>query len=112
MEFHHNSADNDAGPPIFNVSASTVPLVLAKAITKVLRKQDRLDLQAIGAGAIYRATLALSIARVLLAEEGLGLVFTPMFAETTGDETTLVGVIFEVEYRPCTGIPPIIPGRS
>jgi stage V sporulation protein S len=107
MDPRHDSADNDAGSPIFNVGASTVPIALAEAIAKVLRQQECLELQAIGAGAIYRAAQALCIARVLLAKDGRDLGFTPMFGDTTVGGKTLIGMIFEVEYRPCTGEPPL-----
>jgi hypothetical protein len=85
MDFLHDKASNDAGLTIFKVGASTVPIALAEAIARVLRQQDVLEIQAMGAAAVYRATHALCIARVLI----------------------FVGLIFEVETRPCTGVPPI-----
>lgn len=87
-------------PRVFKVSAHTTPLALASAIAKALREQDYIELEAIGAGAIYRATMALTIARVLLAEDGLDLDFTPRFNEFVVDGELMVGLLFEVAYRP------------
>lgn len=98
---------NEVSPRIFNVRSSTVPIALAKAVAKVLRQQHALEMQTVGVGAVYRATLALTIARVLLAKDNLDLRFRLDFGETTIGGETFVGVIFEVERRSFTGISPI-----
>lgn len=95
----HEIDSTEAGSPVFHVSASTVPAALAQAMTKTLARRNRLTLQAIGPGAIYRATLALAIARVLLASYQLDLQFVPYFGDTTIDGQTLIGMIFDIEHR-------------
>lgn len=96
---NYSPAVTAAGIPIFKVSAHTLPLGLASAIAKVLCEQDYLELEAIGAGAIYRATTALTIARILLADDGLDLSFSPRFDEFVVDGEILAGLLFEVNYR-------------
>lgn len=100
LPYNYSPAVTTAGIRVFKVSAHTIPLALASAIVKALCEQDYLELEAIGAGAIYRATTALTIARMLLVEEGLDLSFAPRFDEFVVDGEILAGLLFEVGYRP------------
>lgn len=97
---NYEPATNNAGIHVFKVSAHTIPLALANAIARVLHEQDYLELVAIGAGAIYRATTALTITRILLADDGLDLTFSPRFDEFVVEGEILAGLLFEVDYRP------------
>ena len=58
-------------PRIFKANAHTTPSALASALTKVLAEHDYIELEADGAGAIYRATMGLTIARIRMAEQGI-----------------------------------------
>lgn len=91
---------DDTGLTVFKVSGHTMPLSLANSIASVLREQDYLELQAIGASAIYRAVTALTIARILLADYDVDLTFTPVFHKFLIDGGELAGLLFGVEYRP------------
>src|SRR5260370_2163390 len=68
---------------ILKVSATSKPVAVAGAIAGVVRSQSRVEVQAIGAGAINQAVKAIAISRGYVAAGGLDLGCIPSFLHTT-----------------------------
>src|SRR5712664_383396 len=84
---------------VLKVSASSKPVAVAGAIAGVIRTQGRVELQAIGAGAINQAIKAIAISRGYVAPGGLDLVCTPSFIELAIDGEERTGIRLLVEVR-------------
>ena len=68
---------------------------MAGAIAGVFRKEGKVELQAIGAGAINQAVKAIAISRGYVAPSGVDLVCIPGFEdiEINGEERTAIKFI-------------------
>ena len=91
----------DAGEPameVLKVSATSKPVAVAGAIAGVVRTQQKVEVQAIGAGAINQAIKAIAISRGYVAPGGLDLVCIPSFIDISidGEERTGIRLIVEV----------------
>jgi stage V sporulation protein S len=84
---------------LLKVSAKSNPKSVAGAIAAVFREQGRVELQAIGAGAVNQAVKAVAIARGFIAPSGIDLVMIPAFAEITIDLEERTAIKFVVEAR-------------
>ncbi|MBI6545807.1 MAG: stage V sporulation protein S [Cyanobacteria bacterium NC_groundwater_1444_Ag_S-0.65um_54_12] len=82
---------------VFKVSAKSNPSSVAGALASVLREQGRVELQAIGAGAINQAIKAIAIARGYVAPGGMDLICVPAFIDILidGEERTAIKLIVE-----------------
>jgi stage V sporulation protein S len=70
---------------ILKVSATSKPVSVAGAIAGVIRSQHRVEVQAIGAGAINQAVKAIAISRGYVAPGGIDLVCIPSFIDISID---------------------------
>jgi stage V sporulation protein S len=97
------SSQDSAGvtPPleILKVSATSKPVAVAGAIAGVVRTQKRVEVQAIGAGAINQAIKAIAISRGYVAPGGLDLVCIPSFIDISIDGEERTGIRLVVEVR-------------
>ena len=95
----HNASG--ANPPleILKVSATSKPVAVAGAIAGVVRTQKRVEVQAIGAGAINQAIKAIAISRGYVAPGGLDLVCIPSFIDISIDGEERTGIRLVVEVR-------------
>ena len=66
---------------ILKVSTKSNPNAVAGAIANVLKKQDEVSIQAVGAGSINQAVKAIAIARGFIVLGGKDLYAIPVFAE-------------------------------
>jgi len=72
---------------VLKVSSKSNPNKVAGAIAGVLSKDDQVELQAIGAGAVNQAVKAVAIASRFLSEKGTEVFMIPGFVEIQiGDE--------------------------
>ncbi len=80
------------------VAATSHTTAVAGAIAGVIRGHGRVDVQAIGAGAVNQAVKSVAIARVYLQEDGIDIVCVPSFVEVdiSGKERTAVRIAVEV----------------
>lgn len=85
---------------ILKVSSKSNPNSVAGAISSIITESGKVELQAIGAGAINQAVKAVAIARGFLAPAGIDLVCIPAFS------------IVEVEGEDRTGMKFIVRGRE
>jgi stage V sporulation protein S len=82
---------------LIKVASTSRSTAVAGAIAGVMREQDRVDVQAIGAGAVNQAIKAIAIARGYLELDGIDIFCTPSFVEVAieGQERTAVRMTVE-----------------
>src|SRR3979490_3145788 len=87
---------------VLKVSATSKPVAVAGAIAGVIRSQSRVEVQAIGAGAINQAVKAIAISRGYVAPGGLDIVCIPSFIDISidGEERTGIRLLVEVRRKP------------
>jgi len=71
---------------IIKVAATSRSTAVAGAIAGVMREKGRVDVQAIGAGAVNQAVKAACIARGYLEEDGIEIMCIPSFVEVQIDD--------------------------
>ncbi len=84
---------------ILKVSATSKPVAVAGAIAGVVRSQSRVEIQAIGAGAINQAVKAIAISRGYVAAGGIDLVCIPSFIDISIDGEERTGMRLLIESR-------------
>ena len=84
---------------VLKVSATSQPVRVAGAIAGVVRTAGRVEIQAIGAGAINQAVKAIAISRGYVAPGGLELVCIPSFIDIAIDGEERTGIRLVVEVR-------------
>lgn len=79
------------------VSAKSTPASVAGAIANTLRDGTRVEIQAVGAGALNQAVKAIAIARGYVAPTGKDLICVPAFSDVTieGEERTAMKLYVE-----------------
>lgn len=82
---------------ILKVAAKSNPNSVAGALAGVLKEEGRVEMRAIGAGAVNQAIKAVAIARGFVAPGGLDLICIPAFIdiEIDGEERTAIKIIVE-----------------
>ncbi|HEM56358.1 MAG TPA: stage V sporulation protein S [Thermodesulfobium narugense] len=82
------------------VSANSAAKSVAGAIAGAIREKGRVEVQAIGAGAVNQAIKAIIIARGYLAPGGLDVICIPSFTyvNVDGEERTAIKLIVEPRY--------------
>ncbi len=84
---------------IIKVAATSRSTAVAGAIAGVMREQGRVDVQAIGAGAVNQAVKAVAIARSYLELDGIDIVCLPSFVEVMIDGQERTAVRLGIEKR-------------
>ena len=74
------------------ISAKSNPNSVAGAIASLVKEKGKIEMQAIGAGALNQAIKAVAIARGFVAPAGIELVCIPAFAEVEVDGETRTGI--------------------
>ena len=77
---------------LLKVSSNSNPNAVAGAIASLLKEQDKVELQAIGAGAVNQAVKAVAIARGFVAPSGFKLVCIPAFTEVNVEDEDRTGI--------------------
>lgn len=84
---------------ILKISAKSSPNGIAGAIAGLVKENGKVEMQAIGAGAINQAVKAVAIARGFMIPTGVDLAVTPQFVELMIDDTEKTGIKFTVEPK-------------
>jgi stage V sporulation protein S len=86
---------------VLKVSTRSRPSAVAGAIAGVLRQQDSVEMQSIGAGATNQAVKAIAIARVYLQDDGIDVWFVPSFIDVVidGAERTALRLLIQRRSR-------------
>lgn len=84
---------------ILKVSSKSNPNSVAGALANVFREKGRVEIQAVGAGAINQAIKGVAIARGFVAPSGKDLICIPAFSDITieGEEKTAIKLIIEAK---------------
>ncbi|MEA3339380.1 MAG: stage V sporulation protein S [Chloroflexota bacterium] len=84
---------------IIKVAATSRSTAVAGAIAGVMREQEQVDVQAIGAGAVNQAIKAVIIARGYLELDGIDIICLPSFVEVMIDDQERTAVRLGIEER-------------
>ena len=84
---------------IVRVATNSRSTAVAGAIAGIMRERDRVDVQAIGAGAVNQAIKAVTIARGYLQLDGIDIVCIPSFTEVMIEDQERTAVRLGVERR-------------
>jgi len=84
---------------VLKVAATSRPVLVAGAIAGVVRSKSRVEVHAIGAGAVNQAIKAIAIARGYVLAAGLDLVCIPSFVDLSLDGQDRTGIRLLVEVR-------------
>jgi len=81
------------------VSSKSNPNSVAGALANAFRLNGKVEIQAVGAGALNQAIKAVAIARGFLAPSGKNIVCIPAFADISieGEERTAIKLIIEAK---------------
>lgn len=84
-------------PEVLKVSADSKPKAVAGAIAAIVREKGKVEIQAVGAGAVNQAVKAIAISRGFVAPNGIDLVSIPAFTkvEIEGEERTAIRFLVE-----------------
>ena len=84
---------------ILKVSSKSDPNKVAGAIAGQIKECGKVELQAVGAGALNQAIKAIAIARGFIAPSGKNLVCIPAFQDISidGEERTAIKLIVEAK---------------
>lgn len=84
---------------ILKVSSKSNPNSVAGALANIFKEKDKVEIQAIGAGALNQSIKAIIICRGFLAPSGKNIVCTPAFTDITIDseERTAIRLILETK---------------
>lgn len=84
---------------ILKISSKSNPNSVAGAIAGFIREYGKVELQAIGAGAVNQAVKAVAIARGFVTPTGIDLICKPSFIELVVSDDSRTGIKFIIEGR-------------
>ena len=84
---------------ILKVGTKSNPNSVAGALANIFREKGKVEVQAIGAGALNQAIKAIAIARGFVAPSGKSLICIPAFTDIQidGEERTAIKLIVEAK---------------
>ena len=82
---------------ILKISSKSNPNSVAGAIVGFLEEREKVEMQAIGAGALNQTVKAIAIARGFVAPQGINLICIPAFVEVEVEGETRTGIKFIVK---------------
>ncbi|WP_294156362.1 stage V sporulation protein S [uncultured Clostridium sp.] len=82
---------------VLKVSTKSNPNSVAGALAAIIKEQNIVEIQAVGAGAINQAVKAIAIARGFIAPSGKDIVCIPAFTDIQidGEERTAIKLIVQ-----------------
>ncbi|MEL7567451.1 MAG: stage V sporulation protein S [Dehalobacterium sp.] len=84
---------------ILRVAADSDVKALAGALVAAFKIQGKVEVQAVGAGAVNQAIKAIAVSRGYVAPNGIDLVFVPAFSEVNINGGTKTALKFVVQKR-------------
>ena len=82
---------------VLKVSSKSNPNSVAGAIVGGLQENKKVELQAIGAGAVNQCVKAIAVARSYVAAGGIDLVCVPAFCEVQVENESRTGMKFKIK---------------
>ncbi len=87
------------------VSSKTSPASVAGAIAGMVKDGVGVEMQAVGAGAVYQAVKAIAISRGFLSPVGIEIACVPSFADIIIDGEYRTAIHFSIEAHYQHGVP-------
>lgn len=84
---------------VLKVSANSQPKSVAGAIAAIVRNQENVEIQTIGAGAVNQTVKSIAIARGYVAPNGIEIICIPAFSQIEVDGEIKTSIKFIVERR-------------
>ncbi|MCL2571211.1 MAG: stage V sporulation protein S [Defluviitaleaceae bacterium] len=84
---------------VLKVSSKSEPKSVAGAIAAILRNNEPVEINAIGAAAVNQVVKSIAVARGYVAPNGIDLVCIPAFAQLEVDGKEKTSIRFIVEKR-------------
>lgn len=84
---------------LLKVAAQSNPKSVAGALAAIVRQKGRIEIQAVGAGAVNQTVKAIAIARGFVAPNGIDLIAIPSFNEIEIDGVGRTAIRFLIEPR-------------
>ncbi len=79
---------------VLKIRNNSEPQKVAGAVVAYLREDKKVELQAIGAGAVNQAVKSIAVARGFIAQEGVNLSCIPAFTDVKVEEEERTGIKF------------------
>ena len=84
---------------VLKVSSTSQPKSVAGAIAAIVRNDNEVEIQTIGAGAVNQAVKSVAIARGYVAPNGIELICVPAFSQLEVDGEIKTSIKFAVGKR-------------
>lgn len=84
---------------ILKVSSKSNPNSVAGALANIFKESDKVEIQAIGAGALNQSIKAIIICRGFLAPAGKNITIVPSFSDITIEDETRTAIKLLVELK-------------
>lgn len=84
---------------VLKVSSASQPKSVAGAIAAIVRTENAVEIQTIGAGAVNQAVKSIAIARGFVAPDGIELITVPAFSQIEIEGQVKTSIKFLVEKR-------------
>ncbi|MCR6544202.1 stage V sporulation protein S [Dehalobacterium formicoaceticum] len=84
---------------VLRVAGDSDVKAVAGALVAVFKSRGRVEVQAVGAGAVNQAIKAIAISRGFVAPNGIDLVFIPAFSEVEINDEKKTAIKFFVQKR-------------
>ncbi len=84
---------------VLRVAADSNIKAVAGALVATFKTQGKVELYAVGAGAVNQVVKAIAISRGFVAPNGINLVFIPAFSQTLINGEVKTGIKFLVQKR-------------
>lgn len=84
---------------LLKVSSKSAPNSVAGAIAGIIRTENRVQIQTIGAGALNQTIKAIAIARGYIAPTGQELICIPFFKDIDVNGEVKTAIVLTVEVR-------------
>ena len=82
---------------LLKIKNNSEPQKVAGAVVAYLREGKKVELQAIGAGAVNQAVKSIAVARGFIAQEGVNLSCIPAFTDVEVEEEERTGIKFIIK---------------
>ena len=84
---------------ILKVSSKSNPNLVAGALANIFKEKEKIEIQAIGAGALNQAIKSIIICRGFLAPSGKNLTVIPAFSDIQIDDETRTAIKLLIEIK-------------
>jgi stage V sporulation protein S len=84
---------------LLKVSSKSAPNAVAGAIAGIIRTENKVQIQTIGAGALNQTIKAIAIARGYIAPTGQDLICVPFFRDIDVNGEVKTAIVITVEVR-------------